>query len=523
MLFVIGTILKKTTAAIISLAITISTFFTGNYGEYQKLALKPLTFEDNLLTEISLNLTLSPEALTLISETAHTEKKEFEVSFAVAADKENLRLAFLDDEKHEMLILDSNGLAASSELVTAALSFIDEEFLSVYNKYFPGKNFYADFNELIPYDELSYEDIDYIKEFQESAQIVDFIIELLKSEESLSYFKSFYGRSSGILEKYFVKSEIDGVVGYSCKMDIKDCFEYMKDYTAYIKSEEYIEQTSSYFEYLVSEFSKAYPELLPEADVNIKEEIREELSSFEEDKELIALADALIAEDVDSLGEFAAFLPFFKNSYAEAVIYEKDSVISERTKLVISDGKTEYATFETQVNSMNSEKEIPASEEFAKFENRVTFEQIDCKRAYEKARSEKVSEIEISWVSTMAQNYSIPHISDTAFGVSYLSGDTAYTESSAYLIDGSVYLPLRKILEYAGYDVSWDAENRKAYVIVDAMPVDMTGILIDNKTYVKVRDFEKLGATVDYEESFVYNNAYNDFEKDCYAIIVFED
>ena len=99
---------------------------------------------------------------------------------------------------------------------------------------------------------------------------------------------------------------------------------------------------------------------------------------------------------------------------------------------------------------------------------------------------------------------------------------TTTTESSAELIDNSVYLPLRQLMENAGYEVSWDGEARKAYVTVDGQKIEMTGTIVNNKTYVKVRDFEKLGATVKYEETIHSSNAYNDFSKSCYATIIFK-
>ena len=96
-----------------------------------------------------------------------------------------------------------------------------------------------------------------------------------------------------------------------------------------------------------------------------------------------------------------------------------------------------------------------------------------------------------------------------------------YCDSSAELIDNSVYLPLRQIMENAGYEVSWDGEQRKAYVTVAGEKVEMTGVIVNDRTYVKIRDFEKLGATVEYSEEFYYENAYNDFDKECYATITF--
>ena len=114
-----------------------------------------------------------------------------------------------------------------------------------------------------------------------------------------------------------------------------------------------------------------------------------------------------------------------------------------------------------------------------------------------------------------------PEVSDTAFKVIYRDNDTADKTSTAHLVDGSVYLPRRQLTENAGYEVSWDAETYKAYVTVDGEKIEMTGRLIDSKTYVKVRDFEKLGATVDYSEKVHYANAHDDFFKECTATVGF--
>ena len=66
------------------------------------------------------------------------------------------------------------------------------------------------------------------------------------------------------------------------------------------------------------------------------------------------------------------------------------------------------------------------------------------------------------------------------------------------LKDDRIYLPLRAICEAFGETVEWDATNSKAYIIRGNQKIDMTGIIENNLTMVKVRDFEKLGYTVEY-------------------------
>lgn len=79
-------------------------------------------------------------------------------------------------------------------------------------------------------------------------------------------------------------------------------------------------------------------------------------------------------------------------------------------------------------------------------------------------------------------------------------------ESEMKNIDDRIYLPLRMICERCGLKVDW--EDGKALVTDrSGNRVDMSSIIIDDRTYVKVRDFEKLGITVDYSENELDNMA----------------
>ncbi len=65
-------------------------------------------------------------------------------------------------------------------------------------------------------------------------------------------------------------------------------------------------------------------------------------------------------------------------------------------------------------------------------------------------------------------------------------------------IGGSMYLPMRKICERLGEIVDWDPVLGRAYVVRGENRIDMTGKLINGTTFIKIRDFEKLGYLVDY-------------------------
>lgn len=49
--------------------------------------------------------------------------------------------------------------------------------------------------------------------------------------------------------------------------------------------------------------------------------------------------------------------------------------------------------------------------------------------------------------------------------------------------------------------MGWDNENKTAYIIRGEERIDMTGVLVDSITMIKVRDFEKLGYKIDYVQN----------------------
>lgn len=65
--------------------------------------------------------------------------------------------------------------------------------------------------------------------------------------------------------------------------------------------------------------------------------------------------------------------------------------------------------------------------------------------------------------------------------------------------ENSSYLPLRFISEALGEKVEWNQKEQKAYILQGDKKVAMTGKVVNDRTYVKVRDFEKLGYRVNYQ------------------------
>ncbi|MEQ8200068.1 MAG: copper amine oxidase N-terminal domain-containing protein [Syntrophomonadaceae bacterium] len=67
---------------------------------------------------------------------------------------------------------------------------------------------------------------------------------------------------------------------------------------------------------------------------------------------------------------------------------------------------------------------------------------------------------------------------------------------SVQMVDGRTYLPLRMVGESLGETVGWDQVAHQAYVMQNGQRINMTGIIADNRTYIKMLDFERLGYSV---------------------------
>ena len=121
--------------------------------------------------------------------------------------------------------------------------------------------------------------------------------------------------------------------------------------------------------------------------------------------------------------------------------------------------------------------------------NTITLEEME--KAYTKAENKvnPVQKVEIQWYADSIS---------TEFIKYRLNGNYDFDFQPYTIIEGRIYLPLRYISESFGEEVDWDNVNKKAYVIRGEQKIDMTGVLVDSKTMVKIRDFDKLGYKIDY-------------------------
>ena len=512
-----------------------------------------------------------------ISLYSYGDLEEFKAVISFGEDFTTAPAVFVDAEGIAL-----NGPAL--EAVLAILPAIDSEYvkyLSIYKTYFPGEGFYYSWNDLFGADfteeEIPAEFIDLFN------MAVTDITTILTSEENLKAYSELCAPMYAPMEKFYSEKTVNGAASYTEKATIKELLAAAYEVSEISTSPEMMESAFDYLKALADDidyvkyigiYNSFAPEgsglALPEGTTNevlvpmilgfIDSAKAEIMASYTEEElgnpyEFINV----ILTGKDESGDFAELVeilpiltPFIENSFCESTISEKDGEIITSSGMYIGDGKATYLTFEALTTTKKYEGTIPSAAAAIPFDKRVEAIELDNKLGYEDAIAKGVKSIDISWNSIMYPDEAELYIVDPGFYVNYKSSmidsiindpafkamdeetqklllgmydetdsEFKYCDSSAELIDNSVYLPLRQIMENAGYEVSWDGEQRKAYVTVAGEKIEMTGVIVNDRTYVKIRDFEKLGATIEYTEDFYYENAYNDFDKECYVTITF--
>ncbi len=176
-------------------------------------------------------------------------------------------------------------------------------------------------------------------------------------------------------------------------------------------------------------------------------------------------------------------------SYIKSEIYKKGSIYGQNIEgELIFDGII--------AGNIKSKSEITAKtvKKNSVTGTIMTLEELENLYSVLENKYNPVETIEISW-------YSWYEPGDKA-DVSMYRTDGKYNwgYQSYVIIEDRVYLPLRYIGETFGEDVQWDDASKKAYVVRGSEKIDMTGVLVDGKTMVKVRDFEKLGYKIDFTQ-----------------------
>lgn len=579
---IITSFLKPLIAIATSFGIAISSVFTGPMGEYMKLQNTPLGF-DPVHVGVDYQVSVNALAITTLAGVDLPKENELEAAgfggiigedgharfndrFDLYADLTNARFAltFGEADKNFGIYADPTAVAVTPELTSAALSGISAfypVYPSVYKKHTPDYGFYLDLQELIGDGEVLFS----AEEATELMGILEIVPEIygnifksMTEGEGLKAFAEISKKASEASSKYYTETEHEGKKAYTFKMSGKQYLELLAANAALFGDAEFMNSYEKLLDAVMSsidyakimektaELSGASEAEKAEMIAAAKEESEKALQEIKAEmsttlpktgESIKNICNALITGEgiTELFGEqygtyISLCMPFFNNSHVTSTLYSDNGAVSEDFELCVTNGSVTLATVKYKSVTEKYGAEIATPAQKVPFGKRLTPEIMQNKVGYEKATSIGVESIEIKWDSEMHPEDSLLKITYPEFSVSYKSDASAEggeeefygsVTTSAQLLDGSVYLPLRQLMENAGYEVSWDDAARKAYVTVNGKKIEMTGVIINNKTYVKVRDFEKLGAKVDYVEDIYVANDWNDFAKTCTATINF--
>lgn len=593
--------LKALISGSMAMTMALTSSLTGPAGDYADLQNKAMEITP-AQEEITLELQVDMEALaSLMGEDLGEipeipgiyEDGKIDVSAKIYAfsDMDEYRAVISlgdDPAASPSIYVDTVGVALNAPAVETVLTimeaFTDETSGSyeVYKKYFDGEGMYFTWVEILELGDVQLSE----EEAALANGIIEDVLAIFTSEESLNALADVYAPVLKLVDGYYTETTVDGTKAYTCKITGAELMKYIADVIEISGSEEMAEGMFNYIVTLARgidyvKYIDIINSFLPEeSKIELPAGVSNEMiamiveaylvSEFKDDfiaayteqsgaeyQTVIAVLEVLAsgedAEDITGLGEMLPVISgFLDKSYEESVIYEKNGVITETSKIVIADAKAEYISLSFTNEVSKYDGTVMAAADVVPFDKRVEMVEIDNKMGYEAAVEKGVHSIDISWNAVMYPEDSELIILNPYFYINYnssmiesIKNDPAFAQldketqelllgmydesdheyktcdSTAHLVDNSVYLPLRQIMENAGYEVSWDAEARKAYVTVNGTKVEMTGVIINDRTYVKIRDFEKLGAKVEYEEEFYYEDAYNDFDKECYVTITF--
>ncbi len=230
---------------------------------------------------------------------------------------------------------------------------------------------------------------------------------------------------------------------------------------------------------------------------NIQEGITEEEKeiAINEIKNGKQAFNEMIDEAVEFVGteEFNGYINMFKGTLIKEEIYKENKSYNQKlhVQAVVEDVIMGSLEANTKITPTTVVKKVMS-------DKYINVEDFDSAFGKSKDLINPVKKIELNWY---------PESYDALVSTIRLDDETEIDYKQFAIIEERVYLPLRYIGESLGEEVQWDNDNKKAYVIRGTEKIDMTGVLIDSTTMVKIRDFEKLGYTIGYEQVDDYSTA----------------
>ena len=283
--------------------------------------------------------------------------------------------------------------------------------------------------------------------------------------------------------------------GYAIELTSKSAADFIERLIKYIgkNKEQVFDETVKFADKM---FDAAVAMSLEENTENEKEAAMEELKAMRYNFYDFIDEAVLLVESGEYKEIYGDFRDMFDRSYLKNEIYKDGGKYGQNVQ-----GELIYEDFIIGNIKSNTVLTPKTVKKVSVTEKSISLEEMGELYDSLEDRYNPVETIEISW-----NGYGSPE--DNAEISEYRAdGKYDWSYKPYVIIENRVYLPLRYISETLGEEVQWDDVNKKAYVVRESEKIDMTGILSDNLTMVKVRDFEKLGYIVEFEQDEDWSTA----------------
>ncbi|WP_458408400.1 stalk domain-containing protein [Anaerotignum sp.] len=142
----------------------------------------------------------------------------------------------------------------------------------------------------------------------------------------------------------------------------------------------------------------------------------------------------------------------------------------------------------------------------------MTVEELEGKLAKLEDKYNPVTGVSVTWgMYGGGSDYADIHTMRSVAEGAYFGSN--YNWSEMIIENGRAYLPLRVIAETLGEEVGWENSTKTPYVVQNGERIDMKGKLQNDRAFVGIRDFEKLGYTVTYMSHKDEFDSYFDYKE----------
>lgn len=249
-----------------------------------------------------------------------------------------------------------------------------------------------------------------------------------------------------------------------------------------------IEQIMTAYKALTEVVIDSMPELSAAERAEAKAEID---SAFGQDSRIMIASYLAMAKQAFLEADKVGYMDFMNGFRYEATVRKVADKLVSQEDFSLRDGSKTIASFKTQ----SEMKEQPVDIKLP--QAHTPLEDVEKAVAALEHKHNPVKGATLTWWNSYYEDSNA--IVDYERAKVSPFGDNDGGIEPYLLEQGRLYAPMRNIAESFGEEVAWDQKAKKAYVVRSDKQIDMTGIIKDGRTYIKIRDFEKLGYKVSYE------------------------